>query len=82
MVVPEDQRSELHGGDEAAHVVDLGIGITAVQDTGEVEELGAIVDLGPETLLEGFLGFTLQGDLLDEVQMGEDADDFWKTVCL
>ena len=82
MRVAEDERTELHDGDEATEVLDLGVGVAAVEHAGEVEELCALVYLCPETLLERLFGVTLRLDLLDEVEVGKDADDFGEAVRL
>ena len=78
--IPEDQRPELHDGDEAGEVEDLGVGVPAVDDPREVEELGALVDLGPEPLLERLFGVLEGGGFFDEVEVGEDADNFGEAV--
>lgn len=50
MRVAEDERAEFHDADESREVKDLSVGVAAVQDTREVEELRALVDFSPETL--------------------------------
>ena len=80
--VAEDEGAELHNADEAREVEDLGVGVAAVHNAREVEELCALVDLGPEALLEGFLGCTEGSSLLDEVEVSEDANDLRKPVRL
>ena len=82
MLIPEDQRPELHDGDEAGEEVDLGVGIPAVDDAGEGEELRALVDLGPESMFQSFLGVFQGGGFLDQVEVGEEAEDFGKAVRL
>lgn len=52
MSIPEDQRSELHDADETGKIEDLGIGITTVEDTREIEKLCALVYLIPEASFE------------------------------
>ena len=37
VLVAEDERAELHDGDEAGEIEDFGVGITSVKDAGEVE---------------------------------------------
>lgn len=80
--VAEDEGAELHDADEAGEVEDLGVGVAPVEHAGEVEELGALVDLGPEALLEGLFGVFECRGLLDEVEVGEDADDLGEAMGL
>lgn len=82
MRVAEDERAEFHDADESREVKDLSVGVAAVQDTREVEELRALVDFSPETLFERFLGILKYSGLFDEVKVGEDSDDFGETVSL
>jgi hypothetical protein len=56
MGVSEYEGPKLHNRDEAGEVHDFGVGVAAVENTGEVEEFGALVDFGPESLLEGLFG--------------------------
>ena len=69
MLITEDKRAELHDGDEAGEVEDFGVGIASVEDTGEVEELSTLVNLGPKALFQRLLGSTEGSGLLDEVQV-------------
>ena len=82
MGVAEDERPELHDGDEAGEVEDLSVRIAAVENSGEVEKLGSLVDFCPESLFESFFGHSDEGGLFDEVEVGEDADDFGEAVRL
>jgi hypothetical protein len=82
VLIPEHERPELHDRDESREEVDLAIGVSTVEHTGEGEELGALVDLGPESVLEAFLGVFESRSLLDEVHVGKEADDFGETVRL
>lgn len=70
MRVAEDEGSEFHDGNEAGKVDDLRIGIAAIDDPGEVEELCALVDFCPKTFLEGFFGGLEGGGLFDQVEVG------------
>ena len=54
MGVAENQRAELHDGDEAGQIHDFGIGVPAIKHAGKVEEFGALVYFGPEAFFEGF----------------------------
>lgn len=82
MGVAEHERTEFHDADESREVEDLSVWVAAVQDTGEVEELRALIDFGPETLFERFLGILEYGCLFDEVEVGENSDDFGKAMSL
>ena len=80
--IAENERAELHDGDEARKVEDLGVGITAVKHTGQVEELSTLVNFCPEAFLQSFLGRFEGRGLLDEVEVGEHADDFGEAMRL
>ena len=82
MGVAENERAEFHDADESREVKDFSVGVAAVQNTREVEELRALVDFSPETLFERFLGILEYGRLFDEVKVGEDSDDFRETMSL
>lgn len=82
MGVAEDKRTKFHDADESREVKDFSVGVAAVQNTREVEELRALVDFSPETLFERFLGILEYGRLFDEVKVGEDSDDFRETMSL
>lgn len=47
-----------------------------------MEELGALVDFSPETVLEPLLGVLERLLLLDQVKMGQKSDDFRETMRL
>lgn len=82
MCVAEHEGAELHHGDEAGEVEDLGVGVPAVQDAREVEEFGPLIDLRPEAFLQGLFGVLQGGGLLDEVEVGEYSDDLRKPMRL
>ena len=82
MLIAEDEGAELHDGDEAGEVEDLGVGVATVENAGEIEELRTLVDLCPKTLFECLFGRTKGGSLLNEVEVGEDTDDFGETMGL
>jgi len=73
---------ELLHGDEAGEVEDLALEVAPVAEPREVEELGALVDLGPEAVLEGLLGVLELLRVLEPVQVGEDAHDLGEAVDL
>lgn len=78
--VAEDEGTELGDGDESTEVEDLAVGVSTIHDTAEVEHLGSVVHLGPESVLEArLLGFEGSGRL-DEVEMCEDCDELGETV--
>ncbi len=82
MRVTKHEGAELHDGDEAGQVQNFSVGVATIEDTGEVEELGTLVDLGPEALLQSLLSCTEGSRFLDEVKVREDTNDFWKAVGL
>lgn len=82
MSVAEDKGSELHDGDEAGEIEDFGVRIAAVEHARQVEELGTLVDLRPKTLFQGLLGSAEGCSLLNEVKVGEDADNFGEAMRL
>ena len=41
-----------------------------------------MVDFGPETVLESFLGVFERRLFLDQIHMGEKTEDFWESVGL
>lgn len=82
MAISEYERTELHHTDETREVEDFAVGIPTVEDTGKIKEFCALIDFCPKSLFECFLGVLEDGLFLDEVEMGEDADDFWKSVGL
>ena len=82
MLIAEDEGAEFHDGDEAGEVEDFSVGITSIKDAREVEELGTLVNLGPEALFQSLLCSTEGSGLPDEVEVCEDADDFGETVGL
>jgi hypothetical protein len=65
MCVPEDERAEFHDRDEARKVDDFGIGVAAVNDAREVEELGTLIYFCPETLFQGFFSSTQSSSFFD-----------------
>lgn len=82
MCISEDEGAEFHDGNETREIEDFGIGISPIENTGKVEEFGPLVDLRPESLLESFLRIAESSGLLDEVQVGENTNDFWEAVRL
>jgi len=65
MRIAEDEWAELHDADEAAQILDFGIGIAAVEHAREVEELCALINLRPEAFLERFFNVALGVCFLD-----------------
>ena len=82
MGVSENERAEFHDRDETGQIHDFRIWITTIENAGEVEEFCALVYFCPETVFEGFFGGFECGGFFDEVQVGEDTDDFWESVGL
>ena len=82
MLIAEDEGAELHDGNEAGEIEDLGVGVATVEDAGEIEELRTLVYLCPKALLECFFGRTEGGSLLNEIEVGKDSDDFGETMGL
>lgn len=52
MSIPKDEGSKLHDADETGKIKDLGIGITTVENTREIEKFCALIYLIPETSFE------------------------------
>jgi len=82
MSVAEDERPELHNGDEAREIHDFGVGISTIDDPGEVEDFRALINFCPETFFEGLFSTADSSSLFNEVEVSEDADDFWKSMGL
>lgn len=82
VAVAKNERPELHHADEAGKVKDLCVGITPVEDTGEIEQFCALIYLSPEALFNIFLGRLQSRLFFDEVQMSENANDLGETVRL
>lgn len=80
MRVSEYKRSEFHDGDETGEVQDFGIGVPAIDNARKIKEFCALVDLSPKTLFECFLCSFERSCPFNEVEVGEDADDFGETV--
>lgn len=53
-----------------------------MDESAEVEELGTVVDLGPEALLEPLLGFAQPLGVLEVVEMRQHAHHLRETVNL
>ena len=70
MRVPKHQWAELHHAHKAGQIQNFGVGVPPVEHAGEVEELCALVDFGPEALLEAFFGLALDCYFGYEVEMG------------
>ena len=80
---PPHQRTELHHADEPAQVVHLGLLVLlAVHHAREVKQLGALVHLRPEPLLEVLLGALQRLSVLEGVEVREDAHDPGEAVHL
>ena len=82
MRVTEYKRAEFHYRDKTTEILDLLVGVTAIDNTGEIKELGTLIDFCPETLLEGLLGGTLCSDLFYEIKMSENTNNFREAVRL
>ena len=82
MLIPKDKRTEFHDGYETGKKVDLRIWVPPVDDAGEGEELCALIDLGPESVFESFLSVFQGGGFLDQVEVGEEAENFGEAVGL
>lgn len=82
MAISEYERAELHHANETREIEDLTVGIPTVEDTGKIEEFCTLVNFRPKSLFECFLGVPERGLFLNEIEMGKDADDFWKSVGL
>jgi len=67
MSVAEDERTKLHHTDEAGEEVDLGVGISTVDDAGKGKELGSLVDFRPKSMFQALLGVLEGGSLFDQV---------------
>lgn len=61
MRVPKHEWAELHHGDKPREIHDLCVGVSSIHNARKVEQLRALVDLCPESLLKGFFGVTLGG---------------------
>ena len=80
---PPHQRTELHHADEPAQVVHLGLLVLlAVHHAREVKQLGTLVHLRPEPLLEVLLGALQRLGVLEGVEVREDAHDPGEAVHL
>lgn len=82
MRIAKYERAEFHDRDKTGEVEDLGVGISTIEDTGEVEEFCSLVDFCPESLFEGFLCGFEGGGFFDEVEVGKDTDDFGEAMGL
>jgi len=56
MAISEHERTELHHANKTREIEDFAVGIATVEDTGQIEELGALIDFRPKSLFERFLG--------------------------
>lgn len=66
--------------DEPTEIEYFSIRITTIHYPTQVEHLCSIVNFSPESILESFLlGFECRG-CLDEIEMGENGDDFRQTM--
>lgn len=82
MGVAKDEGTEFHDGNEPGQIKDFSVGISPVDNSGEVEKLRALVYFRPKTFFEGFFGDFQSSSLFNEVEMGENADDFWEAMRL
>lgn len=80
MGVSEDEWTEFHDADKPREVENLGVWITAIDEPTQIKEFCALVDFRPETFLQILLGALECVGLFDEVQVGEDTDDFGEAV--
>lgn len=65
MGISEYQRAKLHHRDETRQVLDFSVWIASIEYTREIEEFCSLVNLGPESLLEGLFGRALDSCLFD-----------------
>ena len=82
MRIAKYQGAEFHDGDESRQVHDFLVGVSTVDDTRKVEQLGALVYLCPEPFLEPFLCISLHADFVNQVKMCQDPNDFGKSMGL
>mmetsp|Transcript_45142 Transcript_45142/g.130690 ORF Transcript_45142/g.130690 Transcript_45142/m.130690 type:complete len:662 (-) Transcript_45142:545-2530(-) len=82
VALPPRQQGRLGNGDEARQVLDLVAVVAAILQAAEVEELGALVHLGPEAVLQRLLGLPQLLVVLEDIQVGEHADDAGEAVHL
>jgi len=82
VLITENERAELHDTDEAGEVENLGVRIAAVEYAGKIEQFSTLINLRPETLLERFFSRAKGRSLFDEIEVGQDTDDFWKPMRL
>ncbi len=82
MIGAVSQVLELHHRDETRQVVHLVFAVLAVHHACQVEQLGALVNLCPETMFQPFLGlFELLGSG-HQVHVGKHTHDARKAVHL
>lgn len=67
-------------GRAPGQILDLPVRIPPIQDTAQVEHLGAVVDLGPKAMLEALLLSLESRGSFDEVEVGEDRDDLGQAM--
>jgi hypothetical protein len=88
MGLSPSQGTEFHDRDEARQVQDFRLGILAIRQAGQVEELGTLVNLGPKPLLQPLLGLsqlfgtTIVGLEFWRIQMSQDTHDAGESVNL
>ena len=82
MGVAEDEGAKLHDADEAGEILYFSVWIATVEHAGEVEKFGTLIDLCPEAFLESFFGVAESSCFFYEIEMGQDTNDFGKTVRL
>ena len=77
------QRFDLLNGDESTQVVDFCLWIHAILLLSrEIEELGAIINFFPESLLHLLFGFPEVLVLPEVIKMRENAHNIWHTMVL
>mmetsp|Transcript_19763 Transcript_19763/g.54423 ORF Transcript_19763/g.54423 Transcript_19763/m.54423 type:complete len:419 (+) Transcript_19763:1755-3011(+) len=82
MALPPRQDGALLHGDEPGEVLYLQAVVAPVLQAAEVEQLGPLVDLGPEAALHCLLYLPQLLSVLEAVQVREDANDSREAVIL
>lgn len=82
MIISEYERTKLHHANETRKVKDFAVGVPTVEDTRKIEEFCALINFRPESLFQRLLDVLQSRLLLDEVKVGKDANDFWKSMRL
>ena len=74
-VAPDERARVLHNRKETRQVMDFSVRVSAVHDTGKVEEMSTLVQLRPKSPLESLLGVLECLRLAEEIKMGQDTKD-------